>query len=178
MTRLAVSQTDRQLAVRSLHELAKEALDRAGGDLRTATDSLNAALRDDEHLRLALIEPALEEMAAARAYKLVRANRTDILEASRKPLPNRAKVSPFAIVPSIRATLLDFPIAGGMKLRDACLEDVQKQSSIYLTQGTEMMRRGRWMAMIAAALPDADTPVGDVLAAEDLDRLEKDAADA
>lgn len=191
MTSTAVQTTadqDRRDAIRSLTDLARKAMTASGGNIAEAAAAMNEALRDDEGLRTSLIEAALEALNFNAAYKLMRSERTAMLDEVARPTPNwtpgaakgatsRSKTSVAALVPGITRTLLDFPLAGGLKLRDARLEDVARQASIYMTQGNEMLRRGRWMAAISAALPDHEATVGECLSAEDLERIQKEASD-
>lgn len=57
----------------------------------------------------------------------------------------------------------DWPVRPGIQLRDATKATLEEAANVYLRDATIYSARGRWLAAIAKALPNARAKVADVL---------------
>jgi predicted NBD/HSP70 family sugar kinase len=164
---------------KSLGELAREVLDDEGGLTAPAIARLQAMIAEDEALRLSIAASAIAEYAACRMASMMMNDRAAVWNAAERRvagLPTRAKTSVAALGKGIRESLLNFPMAGGLRLRDANRAAVSAQAQMYATHGADMMHKARWLATIAARLPDDDATVGEVLTDGEVETLQAETA--
>lgn len=134
----------------TLPNLAAEHLRKAEGDTAEATRSLIALLTGDPSVRAAVIDAAVEEAARSMVGHAMRAERAAIWS-GRAPTP---KTSVTAFAGGMARSLLDFPLAGGLRLGDATREEVAAQAALYAALRDDAARKARWLTAIAAALPE------------------------
>ena len=166
---------------KTLGELAREFLEDAGGHTLPAVERLQALIATDDALRLSIAEAAIAEYAARRVAAVMMADRASVWAAAERRtagLPTRPKTSIAALGNGIRESLLNFPLAGGLKLRDATRAEVSTQAQMYAAHGADMLHKARWLEMIAARLPDDAARVGDVLTSGEVETLQAETANA
>jgi hypothetical protein len=162
-----------QIQKPDLHEIAREYLLDAGGDVASATRRLIRRLDDDAELRAAIATAAVEYYAASIVEDEMRAERRAVwAEAGRT---NRPKTSVTALANGIRRSLLDFPLAGGKRLRDATRDEVIEQAQLYAAQARDMGFKARWLELIGARVDDGRT-VGECLTEADALALREEAS--
>lgn len=132
----------------SLRALARTALEQCGGNTAEATDAVAEILANDKRLARSV---AAEAIALA-SYELVqhrmRDNRSAVVLSA-----NRSRDGVAALANGIRAALLDFPLAGGMKLRDATPDEVTEQIDRYDAIGRDVSHKAKWLRLIVQSVP-------------------------
>lgn len=76
----------------------------------------------------------------------------------------------YAMVASDLRSLMEYPLAGGLRLKDATRDDLLRNAQKMFMQANEMMIRGRWLHLIAERMR-GDAKVADVLSDDDLTGL-------
>jgi hypothetical protein len=166
---------------KSLGELAREVFEDEGGRTAPAIARLQALIAADESLRIAIAEAAIAEYAARHVATVMMTDRAAVWRAAERRtagLPTRAKTSVAALGNGIRESLLNFPLAGGLRLRDATRAEVAAQAQMYATHGADMLHKARWLATIAARLPDDEATVGEVLTDGEVETLQAETVNA
>jgi hypothetical protein len=140
-----------------IEELAREVLAECGGDINKATDAIvRQAVADRSVLRL-LAFAAVRSVASFN----VRSKRSQIWTAPHyDPGGNGHRVR--ALAAGNAAMLLDFPLMDRTPLRDASKEKVRENAETYYKQADDMNWKSRWLALIAARIPDGKS-VGECL---------------
>lgn len=141
----------------SLASLARQALADADGKVDVASAALSRTLLADKALLRSVIEAAVRDAVAGHVRGAMRHDRQAIVRASRIGLDASDRMASF-----VARSLLDLPLAGGLKLRDANKKQVLEQAEIYMRQGADMLAKGKWLRAVAKALPAGKT-VGDGL---------------
>lgn len=75
---------------------------------------------------------------------------------------------------NLARTLLDFPLPGGMKLRDARRSDLIAAADFYRKQANDMAHKARWLYAIAESV--GKKRVANALSESDIARLQKETA--
>lgn len=153
----------------SLAELARQALADAGGDVAKATAALSNALIADRDLLRGIVRAAIKSAVQTHVQGAMRQERQAIVRASRIGPDASLRMARF-----VARSLLDMPLAGGLKLRDANKKQVLEQAEIYRRQGSDMLRKSKWLRAVAKALPDGKT-VGEGLSAAKVQQLFEEA---
>lgn len=149
----------------TLSQLAREVLTEADGDTETASEALTNRLLEDRSLLQSVISQAVADAVAYRVRYSMRSERAWIVRQATRPpaAPSHgSKDDVIALAKGLAASLLDMPLARGVRLRDATREQVQEQADMYAAQASDMGHKARWLNLIAQAIP-ADSTVGDVL---------------
>ena len=133
----------------SLYDLARRHLDDAGNDVAEATEALVDLLCDDAATLRSVLRPVIEEAARTTVGDAMRAERKAILGSykSRTDAAGRAAVA--ALASGITRSLLDFPLAGGVRLRDASRTEVEEQAGLYEAFASDQARKARWLRAVA-----------------------------
>lgn len=155
--------------------MAALALGKAKGDVQKATRALAAQVRSDDKLYRAVMDSLVDTACYDLVASVCRAQRRKIWSPPAPPAgqsDDRARV--VALGRGTVASLLDFPLPGGMKLRDAKRSDVVSAHEFYATQARDMDGKARWLRLIAQSVPE-DRRVGDVLTADRLESLQQEA---
>ena len=143
----------------SLANLVREALEELDGKRDKAVDRVFYKLKADQKLLRSVVTEAVMFAIAQSAQKGVLQQRHNIL---RRHEAAQSRGSVVALAEGISNALLDFPLAGGTKLRDAKRGEVMEQVEIYETSAKSMSHKARWLRLIAQAVPDNKT-VGSVM---------------
>lgn len=130
----------------SLADLAREYLANAGGSTYEAAAQLEARLLKDKALRETIIGEALS-MAASVAVEASMRNRRQTIWASASS--SKPKTSIVALANGISNSLMNFPLAGGLRLADATPEEAKAQASLYFASADDMGRKARFLAAVA-----------------------------
>ncbi len=145
-----------------LPDLAREALNRNKGGVAAAVADLVTSLQRDATMLRAVIQGAVNDAVTYRVQHEIRDRRSTII-AQHARQEQRGTV--VALAAGITASLLDMPLAGGMKLRDADRDAVLDQSRRYEAISSDTGRKARWLALIGQSVPAGRT-VGDVVTEE------------
>lgn len=159
----------------TLGELAREALAGVDGDTEKATDILTKRLMKDRPLLRSVIHGAIRDAVSYRTELAMRENRRRILHAVSSPPPAPGRDSVISLAAGIRESLLDMPLAGGLRLRDATREQVSDQANRYAALAKDTGHKARWLSLIAQSVPDGKV-VGDVMNDERAAELFREAA--
>lgn len=158
----------------TLGGLARETLTKADGDTEKATDLLTKRLLKDRPLLRSIIHGAIRDAVVYRTNMAMRGDRYRIVHAvPASPPPGREAVE--ALASGIRNALLDMPLAGGLRLRDANREQVSEQANRYAALAKDTGHKARWLTLIAQSVPDGKL-VGDVMNDERAAELFREAA--
>lgn len=163
---------------KTIGELAREVLDDEGGMVAPAVLRLKSLIASDDALRESIAEAAINEYAQRRVANAMIGGRRAVWTAAERRIAAPAKTSVAALANGISASLLNFPLAGGLRLRDATRDQVSGQAQMYRAMGSDMLHKARWLALIAARLPDDETAVGAVLTTADVEAMQAEAANA
>lgn len=137
----------------NVSEAARRAMDGAASYRDGAQILLEMAERDPDLMR-AIIEPWKLRAAEDAIGLAMKDFRRRTWESSQRQIdPNRVQ----ALIQSNREMLLDFPLPGGMALRDATKADVAAASDFYGNQASDMSHKARWLGMIAKKVPKGKT---------------------
>jgi hypothetical protein len=162
---LHVVEGDKPLRV-SLYTLARQFLDDHDGSVHDATDALVDYLRDHPHVLSLIVHEAVCEAVKVAVAHQHRQARADIIRSVNKPFDIKAAVT---LGRSVHVEmLLNYPLAGGLQLKDATRLDVQENAARYLRSAKAHRERGAWLELIAAQLPDDTCRVADVLTERDV----------
>lgn len=153
----------------SIPEVARECLEKAGGDVRAAVPVMLARVKANRELRDALTAPLLSNACYDAIAQECRVQRRHIWTA-----PNYAPGGNGARVIALATSLLDFPLPGGKRLADATRAEVAHAAEFYVSQAADMNHKGRWLRLVAQSVRD-DQRVADALDETRLAELQKEA---
>lgn len=160
---------------KTIHDIAREFLDDAGGITSVAIERLQQLIREDEALRIAIAADAVMAFAAQHIEKKMREDRAAIwTRAAQKGEVTKPKTSVAALANGIRESILNFPLAGGIRLRDATREQVEEQAQRYAAASRDMGHKARWLSAIAQRVEPGQT-VGECLSEDDALALHREA---
>ena len=150
----------------TLGTLARETLDDCDGDTEKATAALSKRLLKDTALLRMVIEQAVRDATYSNVQGALRSSRASLLSI----VANPPKLDGTAIAAAMRRNLLDFALAGGLRLGDATKGEVLAQVKRYEEQAGDMAHKARWLKAVADATPARKT-VGAALSAERVEKL-------
>lgn len=156
----------------TLGALAVEHLDAAGGDTRAAAAALADLIQRDATVRAAVIGAAISEAARYAVGAAMRQDRRAIWHGHAP----RAKTRVSALAGGLARSLMDFPLAGGLRLADATREEVAAQADLYAAARDDAARKARWLSAIASALPEG-ARVRDALSEDQVAALHREATE-
>lgn len=173
---------------RTVRDIAREYLDNAGGITAVAIANLKAAIRNDDALLDLIATEAVMPWAAIAVQDEMRADRAAIwhnarnraqIEERRAALPQKGqttapKTQVASLSNGLRDSLMNFPLAGGQRLRDATKEEVAQQAALYRGQSHALRVRAVWLSKIEASLAPGQK-VGDALTEADVVALQNEA---
>lgn len=140
-----------------LMEAAQEALEKACGDVRVASRLMAQRVKDEEGLLISLVSEYLQSVYSGSRI----AKRAAIWTAANyDPGGNGHRVRVLAA--GNARMLLDFPLRSGKPLRHASKGEVRENAEAYYAQADDMRHKSRWLALVAAKVPDGKR-VGDAL---------------
>lgn len=151
----------------SPYELAADCLEVEDGDTRAATELLVERIMGDR----AWLTKFAEELVTTASYSLisrqVRDRRDTIIQANR-PGSGREAVEALGRVNA--SMFLDWPLAGGLRLRDARNPDLDDNALAYEKQARASVHRAKWLRRLRSMVPEGKK-VGDVLTEEQIAAL-------
>jgi hypothetical protein len=135
----------------TIAELARKALRESGGDTESAVEALADELLSDAVLLRALIRPAVMDAVIYRVEHSMRDRRGAILRSVDAAQAGPDSVA--ALAAGLGRALLDFPLANGLKLRDATRDQVLAQAERYAATAKDAGHKERWLKRVAEATP-------------------------
>jgi hypothetical protein len=148
-----------------VQEAAQLAMERADNEVQAATAILEDMACNDPDLYNALLSPFLNVAAYEACRALCRQQRQKIWTA-----PNYDQGGNGHRVLDHAMSLMDFPLPGGKRLRDATKADLEEASSFFAKQAADMSHKARWLSAIASKVKGKKT-VADVFDADSLAKL-------
>lgn len=136
--------------------IAAEALQKANNDVVKATDIMVARVNKDEILYRLLMDPLLKTACYNTITGVCRSRRQNIWTMP-QPSSEEARENVVSLARGTAATLLDFPLPGGLLLRDAKRDDVSAAATFYSLQAKDMGIKAKWLQLIAQHLPSKKT---------------------
>lgn len=156
----------------TLYGLARSHLDDADGNLSVAIDSLTELLLRDRKLLKLLIEQVCRE--AIRSYtRVAQGNTRFAIIQSISSAARRAQGE--ALNRATMKLLLDYPLGGGKKLRDATRAEIIHSADVYEKIAQTNGQRAKWLRLIAQSVPDGKC-VGDVISEDRAKELFEESA--
>lgn len=146
----------------NLYSLAADALDEKNGDVQKAVNYLRLRLNKDRALLEIVLEEAVQFALSEKPRAASKATRYNLV-ASVERAANRGSV--VALSRGIAASLLDFRLPGGKKIKDANRSEIEADAEFYGRQASDMGHKARWLRLIAQSIPDGKLG-GDVISAE------------
>lgn len=143
-----------------LGDIARDCLKEASGDTRKAIAAMTEVLMKNRPLLQELIAPIVLSVAQAKVRQANIDARRHIID--RSPDGRRRML---ALAGGLKVAMLDFPLSGGLLLRDATRQEVSDQAAMYEKSGSDMLRKSRWLMAIAQSIPD-QKKVEDVITEE------------
>ena len=149
----------------TISSLARRALVEANGDTAKATAAVLSRLGAEPDLLRALVRDAVTDAVGMHVESSMRRKRATIINhASRGP----ATIT--ALAASTVRSMLDFPIAGGLRLRFATRAQVLEQADGYAKSAKTATHNARFLQAVAKITPVGKC-VGDVLNEASADKL-------
>ena len=135
----------------TLRQLARAALDKFNGKIDPAVSYLRSQIINDpvllESVLLEAIEVAVEDCVRAEH----RHDRETIVKVAwdRSILVDSSKRMAARVLADVRYTLLNFPLDGGLKLKDATKDQIQRTADRYQGTATDADFKFRFLAAVA-----------------------------
>lgn len=156
---------------KTIHDIAREFLVDAGGLTSVAIERLQRLIQEDEVLRVSIAADAIMAFAAMNVQKEMRADRAAIWANASKPGDTtKPKTSIAALANGLRDSLMNFPLSGGIRLKDATREQVEDQARLYAAASRDMGLKARWLTAIAQRVQPGQR-VAEVLSEADVTAL-------
>jgi len=135
----------------TLSSLARDHLKECDGDVEAASAALYDELDGDKYLLSIIAEQAIRE--AVKSYVSL-AHRNDRVAIIKSIQPRVLDIAGAVkrLEKSNTRMILDFPLAGGIKLRDATKEQVQDQADMYGRTERDAAHKRVWLERIAKLL--------------------------
>lgn len=163
----------------TLSALARDSLARCDGDTDAASEAMIETLSNDRGLWRTIASEAVSSASREAVQAQHRAERKSIVRAMQMPPQDaeagRRRVAALAEV-NMRCGL-DFPLKGGVKLRDATRDEVMEQAQLYDRAANDMTIKARWLYLIANRVPEG-VSVGSVLSSDAVETMYREAIDA
>lgn len=169
----------------TVYSLARQYLKKAKNDTKKASALMIAAIMKDKAITAMIVADAIEVASKTAINSAIVNQRSNIMRIAssdfqRPPAPdnierNKAMAESFAR--SMSGLLLDFPLRGGMLLRNATTVEIDITAEAYEKNSQTEAFRGRWLRMIQKRLP-AGQRVGHVMTEDDLNLIHEEAKNA
>lgn len=143
----------------TLSTLVREELRRSDDLIAPAVEALVAMLRGNRALLATVVEAAVRDAVEYRTQHAMRTDRARIIHQV-KAAQQRGNV--IALANGIAASILDMPLAGGVRLRDCSRELVQREATRFGRLADDCGHKARFLARIAQSVPEGKA-VGDVV---------------
>lgn len=141
----------------SIRSLAREALRDSDGRTKEAIDLLTKRLAEDKRLMREVVADAIVLASTDLIEGAMRDTRASVTYSA-----SQARAGVVALANGIKFSILDFPLAGGVKLRDASPTQLKEQIDRYDAIGRDVTHKARWLRMVAKAVGN-NPRVGDAL---------------
>lgn len=141
----------------TLIDLVRDALDAHDGVVDVAVHVVASRLLGDDALLRSIIGQTVIDATNYRTQAAVRSERATIIKRATDPRSNV-----IALANGLAASLLDMPLAGGIRLRSCDRTFVQQEADRFNGLAADCARKGRFLSLIAQSVPDGRT-VGDVI---------------
>lgn len=142
--------------MKTSREYAEEAMEQADGDVLEATAALEAMARNDVSVWQVLTEQLLKTACYDACRSICRSERRVIWNTTGSDAGGKGDR-----VKAHGNMLMDFPLPGGMKLRDATKQDLMDAAGFYERQAAQMTAVASWLSAIASKVKTKT--VGDTL---------------
>lgn len=158
----------------NIAEFCREAFERTG-DMDKTTDLLAEAVRTDPQFVANKLPAILRKWCAAQvSMHVITLNRAAIFRPYSDNPPAAANNGAERDGARLRAVidnhLMNYPLPGGKRLRDATGSEARAAATMYLDKSRDMGRKGQWLARVADKVGE-NSIVGKVLSESDLARL-------
>lgn len=150
----------------SVGVLANQAMADSGGDIKKAAANLERLAAANPPIWFALTENLLSRACYDAVRGVCRQSRRAIWTA-----PNYDKGGNSDRLKSFSVSIMDWPLPGGMLLRNANKEDVLKAAGFYSTQAKSMSSVAAWLMLIGKRV--GKVTVGEKFTAEKLGKLQE-----
>lgn len=152
-----------------LFELARNALQDCDGNVHAAIEDVISAITGSENLLQIVIRQTVEKAVESVVGSVMRTDRAMIYQShTRTNAAGQKAVA--ALAGGIARSIFDFPLAGGVKLRDATREQVEKQAEIYAAFAKDQATKAAWLREIANRMGSA-AKVSDALKESDVEAM-------
>ena len=168
--------TDTTTEIPSLHSLACHAYREADGNIAVARAAIMARLERDPDLLEHLVSVALASAVNSLLNAEATAHRNKIVRAAMAP-PNLKRANVIALATGLRAGYLDWPLANGIKLRDARRADLAMSIERYSSVAASNATRAKWLQLVLQSIPDDTVTVGERLTETRIAELYKEVSD-
>lgn len=144
----------------SLRSIARQALRDSSGKTKEAIDALVKRLQADKRLMREIVTQAIVTASTDLVEHQMRSDRQAVVVSAA-----RARDGVMALANGIKFSILDFTLAGGLKLRDATPPQVNESIRRYESISRDVSQKARWLRLIVKGVP-MDKRVGDVITEE------------
>lgn len=171
----------------TLEELAKKCYDANDGDILKATNEFEKKIRADDELFRAALEPLVRQACYSIISGMMRSERKAVWKGTgaiqpSKPIytaPVHRPDTPARVEALATGTLMMFPLMGGLRLRDATVEQVSENAQMYADKASDMAWKARWLNAIARKMGNDKTKkVVDILTESELNTLKAEAEES
>lgn len=126
-------------------DYATAAMEQANGDVIKATEILEDQARGDVAIWKVLTEGLLRNACYDACRAICRSERKIIWES-----PNYDAGGNGERIKQHATTLMDWPLPGGMKMRDATKKDLMEAATFYSKQAAKMSAIAKWLDAVAS----------------------------
>lgn len=154
----------------TLSDIARTHWESAEGDVKKARATAIAAVKANAPLSNEIVAEAVCRALDTFLEDKTRERRRTIISAA---VDMRGGV--IALANGLTASLLDFPLPGGLKLRDAKPDEVSPAIEYYEKMGADVTRKAKWLRLIVQSVP-RDKKIGSVITDERAQELFQEAA--
>lgn len=171
----------------TIEELAKKCYEENGGDIIASTNAFEKAVMADDAMFRAALEPLVRQACYSIISGMMRSERKSVWKGTgaiqpAKPIytaPVHRPDSASRVEALATGTLMMFPLMGGLRLRDATVEQVSENAQMYADKASDMAWKARWLNAIARKMGNDKTKkVVDILTESDLNTLKAEAEES
>lgn len=161
------------VTLRQIEAMARGAWNGAKGDIKKAAKTIADEVGNDPSMLLALAMSYLQHLGFEHLER--KHSREAIVRAVTAQQDTSHRV--VALAQDNAHMMLNFALFGGKRLRDADKQDLRLSAERYYAHGSDMVHKGRWLALVASKVPDGKR-VGEALTEEAVRKLFEEARHA